>query len=310
MNGVIIVDKPAGMTSHDVVDRVRKLLGIRKAGHTGTLDPMATGVLAVCVGEATKIASFLSGDDKRYDVTMRLGVRTDTQDMTGRVLAEQVPRVTEADVKTVLAAFVGTITQVPPQYSAVKVRGKALYKWARKGITVEPAARQVEIREILVRDMALPLVGFTVTCSKGTYVRTLCADMGDRLGCGGALERLRRTASGIFREENAVSLEGESETEIRIRLERALIPMRQALPGMPDVLIPPLLEQRVMKGHQPDAEGLAGLQIASLAAEDVVKFVSETGRIVALARMLVQTEDIRALEPRDRAMSILRVFNE
>src|SRR5512136_20966 len=115
MNGVIIVDKPAGITSHDVVDRVRKLLGIKQAGHTGTLDPMATGVLAVCVGEATKIASFLSGDDKMYEATMRLGIRTDTQDVTGKVLAEQEPRVTEADVKAVLAAFEGTITQVPPQ---------------------------------------------------------------------------------------------------------------------------------------------------------------------------------------------------
>jgi tRNA pseudouridine55 synthase len=309
MNGVIIVDKPAGITSHDVVDRVRKLLGVKKAGHAGTLDPMATGVLAVCVGEATKIASFLTGDDKVYEATMRLGVRTDTQDMTGRVLAEQETRVTDEDVKAVLAALVGTITQVPPQYSAVKVRGKALYKWARKGVNVEAAARQVNIREIHVRDIALPLVSFTVTCSKGTYVRTLCADAGDRLGCGAALEKLRRTASGIFRAENAVSLEGDSDAGIQAKLERALIPTRHALTGMPDVLIPPSLEQRVMKGHQPDAEGLAGLQIASLGAGDVVKFVSETGRIVALARMLVQTEDIGALEPRKQAVCILRVFN-
>jgi tRNA pseudouridine55 synthase len=309
MNGVIIVDKPAGITSHDVVDRVRKLLGVKKAGHAGTLDPMATGVLAVCVGEATKIASFLMGDDKVYEATMRLGVRTDTQDMTGRVLAEQETRVTDEDVKAVLAALVGTITQVPPQYSAVKVRGKALYKWARKGVNVEAAARQVNIREIHVRDIALPLVSFTVTCSKGTYVRTLCADAGDRLGCGAALEKLRRTASGIFRAENAVSLEGDNDAGIQAKLERALIPTRHALKGMPDVLIPPSLEQRVMKGHQPDAEGLAGLQIASLGAGDVVKFVSETGRIVALARMLVQTEDIGALEPRKQAVCILRVFN-
>ncbi len=310
MNGVIIVDKPAGITSHDVVDRVRKLLGIKKAGHAGTLDPMATGVLAVCVGEATKIASFLTGEDKVYEATMRLGIRTDTQDMTGRVLAEQETRVTEADVRAVLADFVGTITQIPPQYSAVKVRGKALYKWARKGVTVEPAARQVKIREILVGEIALPRVSFAVTCSKGTYVRTLCADAGDRLGCGAALESLRRTVSGIFREENAVSLGGESDTGIQARLERALIPTRQALPGIPDVLIPQSLEHRVMKGHQPDAEGLAGLQIASLAAGDVVKFVSETGRLVALATMLVQAEDILSLEPFHQAVSILRVFNE
>ena len=209
MKGVVIVDKPAGITSHDAVDRVRKLLGERKAGHTGTLDPMATGVLAVCVGEATKIASFLTGDDKVYEATMRLGVRTDTLDMTGQVLTEQEPRATDADVKAVLAAFAGTITQVPPQYSAVKVRGKALYKWARKGIRVEPPAREVEIREILLQGIELPRVRFTVTCSKGTYIRTLCADMGDRLGCGAALEQLRRTRSGIFRLQDAVRLDGD-----------------------------------------------------------------------------------------------------
>ncbi|HEX9158069.1 MAG TPA: tRNA pseudouridine(55) synthase TruB [Syntrophales bacterium] len=310
MNGVVIVDKPAGITSHDAVDRVRKLLGIRKAGHTGTLDPMATGVLPVCVGEATKIASFLSGDDKVYEATMRLGVRTDTQDMTGQVVTEQQPRVTEADVKAALAAFAGTITQVPPQYSAVKVRGKALYKWARKGIRMEPPAREVQIREILLQGVELPGVRFTVTCSKGTYVRTLCADMGERLGCGAALEQLRRTRSGIFREEDAVRLDGDSDEGIRAKLELGLIPMSRALPGLRDIVIPPLLEQKLAKGHQPDCEGLAALQIPSLAAADVVKFISGEGRLVALARMLVSAGEIPSLPPGAQAARILRVFNE
>jgi len=310
MKGVVIVDKPAGITSHDAVDRVRKLLGERKAGHTGTLDPMATGVLAVCVGEATKIASFLAGDDKVYEATMRLGVRTDTLDMTGQVLAEQQPRATDADVKAVLAAFAGTITQVPPQYSAVKVRGKALYKWARKGIRVEAPAREVEIREILLQGIELPRVRFSVTCSKGTYIRTLCADMGDRLGCGAALEQLRRTRSGIFREEDAVRLDGDSDDGIRAKLEQGLIPMNRALPGLRDIVIPPLLEQKLVKGHQPDCEGLAALQIPSLAAADVVKFISGEGRLVALARMLVSAGEIPSLAPGAQAARILRVFNE
>lgn len=310
MKGVVIVDKPAGITSHDAVDRVRKLLGERKAGHTGTLDPMATGVLPVCVGEATKIASFLTGDDKVYEATMRLGVRTDTLDMTGQVLTEQQPRATEADVKAVLAAFTGTITQVPPQYSAVKVRGKALYKWARKGIRVEPPPREVQIREILLQGIELPRVRFTVTCSKGTYVRTLCADMGDRLGCGAALEQLRRTRSGIFRLQDAVRLDGESDDGIRARLEQGLIPMNRALPGLRDIVIPPLFEQKLAKGHQPDVEGLAALQIPSLAAADVVKFISEEGRLVALARMLISAGEIPSLPPGVQAACILRVFNE
>ena len=310
MKGVVIVDKPAGITSHDAVDRVRKLLGERKAGHTGTLDPMATGVLAVCVGEATKIASFLTGDDKVYEATMRLGVRTDTLDMTGQVLAEQEPRATDADVKAVLAAFAGKISQVPPQYSAVKVRGKALYKWARKGIRVEAPAREVEIREILLQGIELPRVRFTVTCSKGTYIRTLCADMGDRLGCGAALEQLRRTRSGSFREEDAVRLDGDSDDGIRAKLEQGLIPMNRALPGLRDIVIPPLLEQKLAKGHQPDCEGLAALQIPSLAAADVVKFISGEGRLVALARMLVSAGEIPSLPPGAQAARILRVFNE
>ena len=293
MNGVVIVDKPAGITSHDVVDRVRILLGVKKAGHTGTLDPLATGVLPVCVGEATKIAAFLAGDDKVYEATMRLGIRTDTQDMTGTVLAEQEPRVADA-----------------PRYSAVKVRGKALYKWARKGIDVESPAREVEIREIVLRGIETPRVRFAVTCSKGTYIRTLCADAGERLGCGAALEGLRRTRSGPFRIEDAVRIEGDGDETIRAAMAGSLIPLRKALPGIGDILIPASLEQKLVKGHQPDMEGLAGLQIPSLAAGDVVKFVSAEGRLVALARMLVSTGEIASLAPGVQAARILRVFNK
>ena len=310
MNGVVVVDKPAGITSHDVVDRVRKLLGVKKAGHTGTLDPLATGVLPVCVGEATKIASFLAGDDKVYEVVMLLGVRTDTQDVTGTVLAEQEPRVGAPDVESVMASLVGRITQIAPRYSAVKVRGRALYKWARKGIDVESPAREVEIREIVLRGIEMPRVRFAVTCSKGTYVRTLCADAGERLGCGAALEGLRRTRSGPFRIEEAVRIEGGSDEAIREAVGRGLIPLRQALPGIGDIRVPAVLEQRLAKGHQPDAEGLAGLQIPSLAAGDVVKFVSGEGRLVALARMLVSTGEIASLAPGVQAARILRVFNE
>ena len=310
MKGVVIVDKPAGITSHGAVHRVRKLLGERKAGHTGTLDPMATGVLPVCVGEATKIASFLAGDDKVYEATMRLGLRTDTQDITGRVLSEQEPRVTEAEAEEALAAFSGTITQVPPQYSAVKVRGKALYKWARKGIHVEPPAREVEIREIRPLGIELPRVRFTVTCSKGTYVRTLCADAGERLGCGAVLESLRRTRCGIFGQQDAVRLDGDSDESIRAGLERGLMPMNRALAQMQGIVIPPLMEKRLATGYQPDAGSLAALQIPSIAAADVVKFVSGDGRLVAVARMLIAAGEIPSLPPGAKAARILRVFHE
>jgi tRNA pseudouridine55 synthase len=154
----------------------------------------------------------------------------------------------------------------------------------------------------------MPRVRFDVTCSKGTYVRTLCADMGERLGCGAALERLRRTASGIFRQEDAVAIEGDSDAAIRQRLEQGLIPPVRALAGIRDIAVPPQLEERLMRGCQPDAEGLAGLQIPSLAAGDVVMFTSGSGRLVALARMAVSTAEIPMLGARDRVARILRVF--
>jgi len=175
---------------------------------------------------------------------------------------------------------------------------------------MEVPAREVEIREILLQGIEMPFVRFTVRCSKGTYVRTLCADMGDRLGCGAALEKLRRTASGIFREKNAVRLDGDSDEGIRQKLQQGLIPMSRALPGIGDIVIPPLMEQKLVKGHQPDAEGLAALQIPSLEAGDVVKFVSEGGCLVALARMLVSAGEIPSLAPGVQAARILRVFNE
>jgi len=199
---------------------------------------------------------------------------------------------------------------VPPQYSAVKVRGRALYKWARKGVHLVPPARQVEIRAIRLRAVEMPRVRFDVTCSKGTYVRTLCADAGERLGCGAALESLRRTASGRFRLEDAVSLEGASDAALRERLERGLIPPARALAGVGDIPVPPQLEEQLRKGRQPDAGALAGLQIPSLAAGDVVKFTSPSGRLVALARMVVATAEIPMLGARDRVARILRVFVE
>ena len=254
MNGVIIVDKTAGITSHDVVDRVRKLLGVKKAGHAGTLDPMATGVLAVCVGEATKIASFLTGEDKVYEATMRLGVRTDTQDMTGQVLAEQAVLVTDEDVKGVLEAFVGTIDQVPPQYSAVKVRGKALYKWARKGIKVESPARQVKIREISLGEIALPRVSFVVTCSKGTYVRTLAVEIGAALGCGAYLTALRRTAVGSFRLEDAFTLEALEAKGVEGARE-CLLPVEVLVSGLPHRDCPESEALRFTQGQSVECPG-------------------------------------------------------
>lgn len=207
VNGIININKEAGYTSFDVVARLRGILKIKKIGHTGTLDPEATGVLPVCVGNATKVCALLTDKDKEYLCVMRLGVETDTQDMTGTVLHTSEVTVSEDMVQTVVSEFTGEIAQVPPMYSALKVRGQKLCDLARKGIEVERSSRTVQIFSITVEELCLPLVKMRVHCSKGTYIRTLCHDIGKRLGCGGAMESLVRTRVADFRLMESFSLD-------------------------------------------------------------------------------------------------------
>jgi tRNA pseudouridine55 synthase len=208
LHGVLIVNKPDGWTSHDVVKRVRTVLGIQKVGHAGTLDPHATGVLPVLIGKGTKIAQYLLGWDKEYSAVLQLGQMTDTQDAWGAVLEEKsYERLSEDDVRSVFMDFHGAIQQVPPMYSAVKVGGQPLYKKARKGQTVERQAKTVVIHDLEIQRVAIPEVGFRVACSKGTYVRTLCADIGDRLKVGGHLKWLQRRRVGPLQLEQAVEME-------------------------------------------------------------------------------------------------------
>ena len=207
-DGVLLVDKPAGLTSHDVVDRVRRHFGFKKVGHCGTLDPAATGLLILVSERATKLQDRLMSDDKTYEGTMLLGVSTDSQDADGAVIAEKpVPPLTEEDIDQVFAKFRGDLQQVPPMVSAVKYQGTPLYKLARKGKTVEREPRHVHIYDLRVLGLELPRVRLRVACTKGTYVRTLCSDVGDLLGCGAHLYELRRMRSGNFDVKDAHSLE-------------------------------------------------------------------------------------------------------
>ena len=207
-DGVLLVDKPAGLTSHDVVDRVRRHFGFKKVGHCGTLDPAATGLLILVIERATKLQDRLMSDDKMYEGTMLLGVSTDSQDADGAVIAEKpVPPLTEEDIDRVFAKFRGDLQQVPPMVSAVKHQGTPLYKLARKGKTVEREPRLVHIYDLRVLGLELPRVRLRVACTKGTYVRTLCSDVGDLLGCGAHLYELRRMRSGNFDVRDAHSLE-------------------------------------------------------------------------------------------------------
>lgn len=199
MNGVLVVDKPKGITSFDVVRDVRRALKVAKVGHTGTLDPMATGVLPLCLGEGTKIAQFITEATKAYDATLKLGATTDTLDADGTVLLQRpVPALTAELLEGVLSKFRGTFQQTPPMYSAVKVNGKRLYELARAGEEVERASREVTVFELLLRDFSADEVRFSVRSSKGFFVRTLAAEIGEALGCGAHLTALRRTQSGPF----------------------------------------------------------------------------------------------------------------
>ena len=198
MNGILNIYKEPGWTSFDVVAKLRRILKEKKIGHTGTLDPAAEGVLPVCVGRATKLVELLTDGRKTYEAVLLLGVTTDTQDTTGEVLKTRPVSCSEEEVRSCTASFLGEQDQVPPMYSALKVDGKRLYELAREGKTVERKPRRVTFFELEVLDLSLPRVTIRVTCSKGTYIRTLCEDIGEKLGCGGCMEKLVRTASSGF----------------------------------------------------------------------------------------------------------------
>ena len=213
MDGIVIVDKPQGWTSQDVTARLRRVFGTRRIGHGGTLDPMATGVLPVFVGRATRAVEFFEHAEKTYETVLRLGITTDTEDMTGTVLTEENVSFTEEQLQETLAAFRGEILQVPPMYSALKVNGQKLCDLARKGKTVERQPRPITIHELTLVERGENTLRLRVRCSKGTYIRTLCKDIGEKLGCGGCMESLRRVAAGEYTIDEAVPLQTLLDTE-------------------------------------------------------------------------------------------------
>lgn len=229
-NGILNINKPEGWTSQDVVAKLRGRLHIRRVGHTGTLDPMATGVLPVCFGKATRIIEYYDDDFKTYEAEMKLGMVTDTLDITGTVLETKPVDVSEEDVIQTIDSFRGWITQIPPKYSALKVNGKPLYKYAREGVEVEIKSRKIYVEDIQPVEVNLRenRILFRVTCSKGTYIRTICDDIGKKLGCGGTMTALQRTQSGCFRVEDARTLPEILEMTDE-ELERCVIPMDKTL---------------------------------------------------------------------------------
>lgn len=238
INGIVNIYKEKGYTSHDVVAVLRKVVGQKKIGHTGTLDPDATGVLPVCLGRATKVCELLTDHDKTYEALLLLGKTTDTQDISGEVLEERDPGdLTEEEVRSCIESFIGEYDQIPPMYSALKVNGKKLYELAREGKTVERKSRRVQIHGIRILEMNLPHVRMEVDCSKGTYIRTLCHDIGEKLQVGGCMEELERTKVGRFLKEDAVTLD-----EVRQKMEQGegaelFTPLDQIFEELPAVTV-------------------------------------------------------------------------
>lgn len=232
INGILNIYKEKGYTSHDVVARLRGIVGQKKIGHTGTLDPEAEGVLPVCLGRATKVCDMLTDKDKTYETVLLLGTSTDTQDITGRVLSVHSPddpelpggAVTEEKAESCIRGFIGEYDQIPPMYSALKVGGKKLYELAREGKTIERKSRKVMIYEIRIKDINLPRVRMEVKCSKGTYIRTLCHDIGEKLGCGGCMEELLRTRVGQFSFAQSLKLSQVEQIIHEGRIDEILMP--------------------------------------------------------------------------------------
>lgn len=255
-DGLINVYKEKGFTSHDVVAKLRGILKQKKIGHTGTLDPAACGVLPVCLGQGTRIADMLTEKKKTYEAVLLLGQETDTQDTTGEVLARCPVNVSEEEVRRTAASFIGPQKQVPPMYSALKVEGKKLYELARAGKEVERPARDIQIDELTMNWIKLPRVGMTVTCSKGTYIRTLCYDLGKALGCGGCMEKLTRTRVERFLIQDSLTLSQIETLRDENRVEEIILPIEAMFDG-PRAIANEAGNKKLINGNPVAAEDFA-----------------------------------------------------
>ena len=249
INGILNVYKEAGFTSHDVVAKLRGICRQKKIGHTGTLDPEAVGVLPVCLGSGTKLCDMLTDKSKEYEAVLLLGQVTDTQDVTGTVLEEHEVTADEEQAVEAIRSFVGAYEQIPPMYSALKVNGKRLYELARAGKEVERKGRPVEIHSIEILSVSLPEITFRVACSKGTYIRTLCHDIGQKLGCGGTMKSLKRTRVGIFTIDGALKLSQLAELAAQGRLEEKVIPVEAMFTELPALTVKDAFARLIKNGN-------------------------------------------------------------
>jgi tRNA pseudouridine55 synthase len=309
MDGLLIVDKPAGMISLDVVREIKTGFFIRKAGHIGTLDPFATGVLPIVINEGTKLVPFLQEDPKDYEAVMKIGEETTTDDLTGEIVRRKAwESVSPETIGTAMEAFTGKIRQIPPMFSAVKVKGTPLYKMARKGIEIERGEKEVQIFDIRVRKTELPWVHFGVSCSRGTYIRTLTRDIGVKIGCGAHLVSLRRTRSGPFYIEQAIPMEKLRALSGGEALRPYLIPLREALFSLPEVIGDARLVEKVRQGKEMVAGDLKAQLLPAIKKGEWLKMSSSEEGLVAILKAETEGAKIGTADPGRMVLRPIRVF--
>ncbi len=309
IDGLLIVDKPEGITSLDVVRRIKHRFGLKKAGHIGTLDPFATGVLPIAINEGTKLVPFLEEGPKEYEATLKLGEETTTDDYTGQVvLKKEWKEIQPENVDALLHTFGGRIHQIPPMFSAVKLQGMPLYRLARKGIEVERKQREVEIYRIQMEGIELPLVRFRVSCSKGTYIRTLGRDLGRKIGCGAHLLRLRRVRSGPFTLDQAISWETMKDLTAADALSPWLMSLNAALPNLPEVIADEPLVRKVRFGREMMVQDLSAKDLPVFKKGEWLKMSTPGEGLVAILKSEVRGADLPWTDPEVVALRPLRVF--
>jgi tRNA pseudouridine55 synthase len=307
LNGILLVDKPKGLTSYKVVEKLTRKFHINKAGHLGTLDPMATGLLPICLNEAVKTVQFLMDKDKGYEGTLLLGKVTDTGDIEGKVIRENKKfKVTETQIESAFKKFTGAYLQTPPMHSAIKQNGKKLYKLAHKGKEVERKKREVSIYSLKINSVKLPKVNFTVACSKGTYIRSLVNDIGDELGCGAVLTDLRRIKVGNFSVKNAKPLEKLLSKE-NIE-QKDLIDIKTALEDLPEIRIKDAFLKDVFCGTPVYKKTISNRDF-KLSKGLIVKVLSEDGQIISVAKCIKDEKSLEKLADNGIVFNHIRVFN-
>lgn len=308
LSGVLPVNKPSGVTSHDVIQRLRQILHIRRIGHAGTLDPSASGVLLVCVGKATKLVQFLTEYDKEYEAVIKLGITTETYDGEGKITSiKEDFKIGPDQVMKAIDSFKGRIWQVPPLYSAIKHKGKKLYQYARAKKMVERKKREVEIKDIDVIDMNIPYVKLRINCSKGTYVRSLAHDLGEKLGCGAFLFSLRRTRVGPFKLQGALGLEKISQVEDENRIQEIMIPIEKVLSYLSSVVVKESFAEKVRHGIPLTVSSVLSTE-GDFKKDQTISIKDGRKNILAIGKALSSARDFQDPDYKNKLFEYIRVI--